>query len=233
MTSPTRARVAPTAFRFSALSRSAKSRAIPAPRKARVTIINASSDRLSFTSPTMVLIVEFAAASNGGMPIRPSASRLRCFVSGLNRIARTFWLEFQGETNRGFLSQALKPDQVGRDILGNHSGIDPQSGESTLGGNQRMYPVYYFVRIHRAHREPKKRVSFEVLIQIPTTLSEGAPSAAYERLATDAAKSVLRRSLNLHSQWSIYASRFEGPEIPRATPKIAENGCRVWILRSP
>ncbi len=96
-----------------------------------------------------------------------------------------------------------------------------------------MNPVYYLVHIHRAHREPKKRVSFEVLIQIPTTLSEGAPSAAYERLATDAAKLVLRRSLNLHSQWYIYASSFEGPEIPRTTPKIAENGCRVWILSSP
>jgi hypothetical protein len=59
VTSPTTARAAPTAFRFSP-SRSAKSRAIPAPRKARVTIINASSGRLSLISFTKVQIVEFA-----------------------------------------------------------------------------------------------------------------------------------------------------------------------------
>jgi hypothetical protein len=59
VTSPTRARVTPTTFRLSP-SRSEKSRAIPAPRKARVTIINASSDRLSLIFFTIVQIVEFA-----------------------------------------------------------------------------------------------------------------------------------------------------------------------------
>jgi hypothetical protein len=60
VTSPTRARVDPTAFRCSAPSRSAKSRAISAPSKARAAIMNAGSGRLSRISFTIVQIVEFA-----------------------------------------------------------------------------------------------------------------------------------------------------------------------------
>jgi hypothetical protein len=56
VTSPTTARVAPTALRFSP-SRSAKNRAIPAPRKARVTMTKASSGRVSLISFTIVQIV--------------------------------------------------------------------------------------------------------------------------------------------------------------------------------
>jgi hypothetical protein len=96
-----------------------------------------------------------------------------------------------------------------------------------------MDAVYYSVHIHSGHRDLKKRLTFEVLIQIPSTLAESAPIAAYERLVTHAAKSVLRWSLSVHVPWVVYASPFEGSEIPRTTPKIAENGCRVWFLKSP
>ena len=50
VTSPTRARVDPTAFRCPALSRSARSRATPAARIARVARTNASFGRLSWIS---------------------------------------------------------------------------------------------------------------------------------------------------------------------------------------
>jgi hypothetical protein len=53
VTSPTRVRVAPTAFRCSALSWSAKRRAIPAPIIARVTMMKASSGRVSWMSFTI------------------------------------------------------------------------------------------------------------------------------------------------------------------------------------
>ena len=59
VTSPASARVAPTAFRCSALSRSAKSRAIPAPIIARVAMMNASSDCVSWISFT---IAKFAVS---------------------------------------------------------------------------------------------------------------------------------------------------------------------------
>ena len=65
MTSATRTRVEPTAFRCSALSRSARRSAIPAPTIARVAIMNANSGRLSWISFTMVQIVEFSGTSNG------------------------------------------------------------------------------------------------------------------------------------------------------------------------
>ena len=64
VTSPTRTRVEPTAFRCSALRRSARRRTIPAPAIARVAIMNASSGRLSWISFTIVQIVEFARRSN-------------------------------------------------------------------------------------------------------------------------------------------------------------------------
>jgi hypothetical protein len=96
-----------------------------------------------------------------------------------------------------------------------------------------MNPVYYSVFLHSGHRDPKKRLSFELLIQIPVALSEKAPSDAYERLAIDAAKSVLRRRLSAHTKWVISASPFESSEIPRTTPKIAEKDCRAWILKGP
>jgi hypothetical protein len=67
VTSPTSARVAPTAFRFSP-SRSAKRRAIPAPRKARVTTINASSGRLSLISFTIDKSLSSPRRSTEGMP---------------------------------------------------------------------------------------------------------------------------------------------------------------------
>jgi hypothetical protein len=92
-----------------------------------------------------------------------------------------------------------------------------------------MNPVYYSVQIRRGHRDPKKRLSFELLIQ----LSASAPNGANERLATDAARSVLLRSLNVRSRWLVEAGPFESPEIPRTTPKVAANGCLVWILKSP
>jgi hypothetical protein len=57
VTSPTVARVAPTAFRCSALSRSAKSRAMPAPIIARVTMMNASSGRVSWICFTLAKVV--------------------------------------------------------------------------------------------------------------------------------------------------------------------------------
>ena len=82
VTNPTRARVAPTAFRFSP-SRSEKNRAIPAPRKARVTIINASSGRLSLISFTIIQIVEFARRSSGGKP--PGRTSLKS-EGGLRRL---------------------------------------------------------------------------------------------------------------------------------------------------
>jgi hypothetical protein len=86
-----------------------------------------------------------------------------------------------------------------------------------------MDPVYYSVYFHFGHRDPRKRLSYELLIQ----LIESALSGSHECLAIDAAKSVLRRSLRIHSQWDIYAGRIESPEIPTTTPNIAENGCRV------
>jgi hypothetical protein len=90
-------------------------------------------------------------------------------------------------------------------------------------------PVYYSVRVHSGHRDPKKRLSFEFLIH----LSRSAPKDAHQGLATEAAQSVLRGSLSAHTQWVIHASPFERPEIPRETPKVAANGCLVWILKSP
>jgi len=66
--------------------------------------------------------------------------------------------------------------------------------------------------------------------QIPATVAENAPGTAHELLVIDAAKSVLRWRLRIHAQWEISVSVFEGPEIPRTPPKIAENGCRVWDL---
>jgi hypothetical protein len=96
-----------------------------------------------------------------------------------------------------------------------------------------MNPVYYSVCLRSEHRDPKKRLSFALLAQIPATLAENASSAAYELLAIDAAKSVLRWRLSVHTQWVTNVSVFEGPEIPRTTPKIAENGCRVWFLENP
>jgi hypothetical protein len=76
VTSPTRTRVDPTAFRCSALRRSARRRAIPAPIIARVAMMNASSGRLSWISFTIVQIVEFARRSNGGM-LAPVAEFVR------------------------------------------------------------------------------------------------------------------------------------------------------------
>jgi serine/threonine protein kinase len=52
VTNPIRARVEPTAFRCSTLSRSARSSAIPAPIIARVAIMNANSGRVSWISFT-------------------------------------------------------------------------------------------------------------------------------------------------------------------------------------
>jgi hypothetical protein len=71
------------------------------------------------------------------------------------------------------------------------------------------------------------------LTQIPGAIAEVAPIAAYELLAIDAAKSLLRWRLSVHTRWDMYVSVFEGPEIPRTPPKIAANGCRVWFLKSP
>ena len=96
-----------------------------------------------------------------------------------------------------------------------------------------MVPVYYSVCVRSEHRDPKKRLSFELLTQVPTTAAENAPGAAYELLAMDAAKSVLRWRLSVHTQWHTSVSVFEGPEIPRTPPKIAANGCRVWFLGNP
>jgi hypothetical protein len=96
-----------------------------------------------------------------------------------------------------------------------------------------MVPVYYFVCVRSEHRDPKKRLSFELLTQVPATAAENAPGAAYELLAIDAAKSVLRGRLSIRTQWNVQISAFEGLEIPRTTPKLAENGCRVWTLKSP
>ena len=95
-----------------------------------------------------------------------------------------------------------------------------------------MVPVYYFVCVRSGHRDPKKRLSFELVTQVPATV-ENAPGAAYELLAIDAAKSVLRRRLSVRTQWNTHVSVFEGLEIPRTTPKLAENGCRVWFLEYP
>jgi len=63
--SPTRARVAPTAFRCSGLSRSARRSAIPAPSITRVLAVKAISGRLRWVSLTTVEFVEFAERSNG------------------------------------------------------------------------------------------------------------------------------------------------------------------------
>lgn len=68
VTSPTRARVAPTAFRCSEASRSAKSNAIPAPIIVRVAIMNANSGRVSWISFIIVKIRFSGGSSSGGMP---------------------------------------------------------------------------------------------------------------------------------------------------------------------
>jgi hypothetical protein len=65
VTSPTVARVAPTAFRCSALSRSAKSRAMPAPSITRVTMMNASSGRVSWIFFTIAKLVVFLGDKQG------------------------------------------------------------------------------------------------------------------------------------------------------------------------
>jgi len=54
VSNPTTARVAPTAFRCSAVSRSEIRRATPAPSIARVAMMNASSGRLRWISFTIV-----------------------------------------------------------------------------------------------------------------------------------------------------------------------------------
>jgi hypothetical protein len=89
--------------------------------------------------------------------------------------------------------------------------------------------VYYYVHAGSGHRDPKKRLSFELLIQLSARASKGAD----KRLATDAAKSVVRGSFNLRTQWAIRLALFESPEIPRTTPKVAANGCLVWNLKNP
>jgi hypothetical protein len=96
-----------------------------------------------------------------------------------------------------------------------------------------MVPVYYLVCFRSEHRDPKKRLSFDLLTQIPGAIAEVAPFAAYELLAIDAAKSLLRWRLSVHTQWHTSVSVFEGQEIPRTPPKIAANGCRVWFLENP
>ena len=96
-----------------------------------------------------------------------------------------------------------------------------------------MVPVYYLVYFRSEHRDPNKTLLFELMTQIPGAIAEVAPSVAYELLAIDAAKSLLRWRLSVHTQWHTSVSVFEGPEIPRTTPQIAGNGCRVWFLKSP
>ena len=96
-----------------------------------------------------------------------------------------------------------------------------------------MVPVYYLVYFRSEHRDPNKTLSFELMTQIPGAIAEVAPSVAYELLAIDAAKSLLRWRLSVHTQWQTSVSVFEGPEIPRIPPKIAANGCRVWFLENP
>ena len=63
-----------------------------------------------------------------------------------------------------------------------------------------MVPVYYLVCFRSEHRDLKKRLSFELLTQIPGAIAEVAPFAAYELLAIDAAKSLLRWRLSAHTQ---------------------------------
>jgi hypothetical protein len=66
VTSPTKVRVEPTAFRCSTLRRSARSSAIPAPIIARVAIMNASSGRVSRISFTQKVSMSSSEASNDG-----------------------------------------------------------------------------------------------------------------------------------------------------------------------
>jgi len=49
--------------------------------------------------------------------------------------------------------------------------------------NGATSPVYYSVCLRSERRDPKKRQSFELLAQIPATVAENAPGAAYELLA--------------------------------------------------
>jgi hypothetical protein len=59
VSSPTATRVAPTAFRRSAVSRSARRSAIPAPSMARVLMVNANSGRLRWVCFTTIGSVRF------------------------------------------------------------------------------------------------------------------------------------------------------------------------------
>lgn len=63
VSSPTTARVAPTAFRCSEVSRSASRSAIPAPSMARVLTVKASSGKLRWVSFTIIEFVQFARTS--------------------------------------------------------------------------------------------------------------------------------------------------------------------------
>jgi hypothetical protein len=92
-----------------------------------------------------------------------------------------------------------------------------------------MEPLYYSVHMHSMNR--KTRLSYSFLVQITGTLADARVSGAHARWAIDAAKEILRGHRAI--VWDTHAGLYENPQIPKTTPKIAGNGCRVWILNGP